>query len=353
MKGLVLAGGRGTRLRPITYSMAKQLVPVANKPVIRFGLEDMVAAGVTEIGIVISPDTGQEIEAVVGDMSDSIGFEPTFILQHEPLGLAHALKTALPFVDGDDCLMYLGDNLVKGGVADVTRDFTEHDPNCQIMLSEVRNPSAFGVADVAPDGSVRRLIEKPAVPPSNLALVGVYLFDETIAEAVDSISPSDRGELEITDAIQYLIESGRTVRHSVVNGWWKDTGTKDDLLAAQHLVIAEMSRNVEGDIVDSELRGTIHLGKGSQVVDSEIVGPAVIGDDVQVIRSKIGPETSIGDGCRITDAAIENSIVMDRSTVFGWKLRSTILGRETRLHGLAPAGFTEMMLGEHSEIVGE
>lgn len=353
MKGLVLAGGTGSRLRPITYSMAKQLVPVANKPVIRYGLEDLVEAGVTDIGIILSPQTGEEIREVVKQAASSVGFTPTFIVQDEPLGLAHALKTALPFIGGDDCLMYLGDNLVKGGVADVARDFAEHRPNCQIMLSPVSNPSAFGVADVADDGSVRRLVEKPAVPPSNLALVGVYLFDDSIAEAVSAIKPSARGELEITDAIQWLIEHGKTVRPSIVSGWWKDTGTKEDLLAAQHLVIAELSQSVEGEVIDSTVRGTIQVGKNSRVIDSEIVGPVVIGNDVSVVRSKIGPEASLGDGCQVADATIESSIVMDRSSVFGWKLRESILGRGTKLHGVAPTAFVEMMLGEQSEIVGE
>ncbi|MDP2622177.1 MAG: glucose-1-phosphate thymidylyltransferase [Actinomycetota bacterium] len=353
MKGLVLAGGTGSRLRPITYSMAKQLVPVANKPIIEYGLEDLVAAGVTEVGIVISPQTGDDIRTAVRSCSDRIGFNPTFVLQDEPLGLAHALKTALPFVDGDDCLMYLGDNLVKGGVADVVRDFETHHPNCQIMLSPVDNPSSFGVADLAEDGSIRHLVEKPAVPPSNLALVGVYLFDGTISEAVESIEPSARGELEITDAIQYLVDHGRTVRASIVSGWWKDTGTKDDLLAAQHLVIGELDGKIEGEVIDSEVRGEVRVGRGSRIVDSRLVGPVVIGEDVQVTRSTIGPEASIGDGSDIADAAVEASIVMDGSTVLGWKIRSSILGHNTKLHGAGPAGFVEMTLGEQSEVLGD
>lgn len=353
MKGLVLAGGTGSRLRPITYSMAKQLVPVANKPIIEYGLEDLVEAGITEVGIIISPETGSAIREAVTRSADRIGINPTFIVQDAPRGLAHALMTALPFIDGDDCLMYLGDNLVKGGVADVVRDFLQRRPNCQIMLSPVENPSAFGVADLAPDGSIRRLVEKPSVPPSNLALVGVYLFDDTIAEAVHAIAPSPRGEYEITDAIQYQVEHGRTVRASIVSGWWKDTGTRADLLAAQHLVIAELSHDVAGELIGTEVQGTFHLGKGSRVIDSRIVGPAVIGDDVQVIRSTIGPETSIGNGSRISDSTVESSIVMDRAEVHGWKIHSSILGRGARLQGSSPPGYVSLMLGEQSEIVGE
>ncbi len=351
MKGLVLAGGTGSRLRPITYSMAKQLIPIANKPIIEYGLEDMVEAGITEIGIIISPETGERIRAVVSESADRIGYHPTFIVQDGPLGLAHARQTAFPFIDGDDCLMYLGDNLVKDGVADVVSGFSG-DSNCQIMLSPVDNPSAFGVAQLHDDGTIKRLIEKPANPPSNLALVGVYLFDETIVEAVASIAPSARGELEITDAIQWLVDAGRTVRASIVSGWWKDTGTKDDLLAAQRLVIAELSHNVDGEIIGSDIHGPIHLGAGSRVIDSRVVGPVVIGDGVEIIRSSVGPETSIGDDCVIADAAIERSIIMDRAEVSNWHLRDSVLGRSSKLHGVSPTGFTEAVLGENSEIVG-
>lgn len=352
MKGVVLAGGSGSRLRPITFSMAKQLVPVANKPIIDYGLEDLAEAGIREVGIIISPETGDAVREAVGDGS-RLGLEVTYILQDAPLGLAHALKTALPFVDGDDCLMYLGDNLVKDGVADVVRDFEDHRPNCQIMLSPVDDPSAFGVADLAEDGTILRLVEKPKVPPSNLALVGVYLFDPTIGEAVEAIKPSARGELEITDAIQYLVESGREVRASIVSNWWKDTGTKEDLLHAQELVINELAEKIEGEIVDTRIRGNVHVGIGSQLVDCDITGPAVIGDGVHMSRTVVGPQTSIGNNCRLSDAAVESSIVMEDAEVHGWRIRGSLLGRGARLHGTAPPSFVEMTLGERSEIVGE
>jgi glucose-1-phosphate thymidylyltransferase len=352
MKGVVLAGGTGSRLRPITFSMAKQLVPVANKPIIDYGLEDLAEADITEVGIVISPETGDEVRSAVGDGS-RLGLSVSYIVQDEPLGLAHALKTALPFVNGDDCLMYLGDNLVKDGVRDVVADFGANGPNCQIMLSPVENPSAFGVAEMGGDGKIRRLIEKPKVPPSNLALVGVYLFDDTIAEAVDAIQPSARGELEITDAIQYLIESDRDVRASVVRNWWKDTGTKEDLLHAQELVIPEMAHSIDGELIDCDVRGAVHVGEGSSLVDCEITGPAVIGTGVFMSRVVVGPQTSIGNGCRLSDAAVERSIIMDGAEVHGWKIRDSLVGREAELHGSAPAGFAELTLGERSEIQGE
>jgi glucose-1-phosphate thymidylyltransferase len=352
VRGLVLAGGTGSRLRPITFSMAKQLVPIANKPIIEYGLEDLAEAGVTTVGIVISPETGAAISRAVEQAAKRIGLDVTFILQDEPLGLAHALKVALPFIDGDECLMYLGDNLVKSGVADVVRDFKEFQPSCQIMLSPVDNPSSFGVADLAEDGSIRRLIEKPEIPPSNLALVGVYLFDDSIAEAVDAIKPSARGELEITDAIQYLVESGRDVRASIVSGWWKDTGTRDDLLAAQHLVISEMAHENHGELVDTTVDGALHLGRGSTLRRCTVVGPAVIGDDVVIEDSIIGPEVSIGDRSRISNAAVEHSIVIEGAVVNGWKIRSSLIGREASLDGHAPSEFVTVMLGERSEILG-
>lgn len=352
MKGLVLAGGTGSRLRPITYSLAKQLVPIANKPIIEYGLEDLAEAGVAEVGVIVSPETGRAIAAAVGLAAARIGLEVTFITQDRPLGLAHALKTALPYIDGDDCLMYLGDNLVKSGVSDIVRDFERDRPNCQIMLSPVENPSAFGVAELGPDGAIVRLVEKPKQPPSNLALVGVYLFDPSIAEAVEATRPSARGEYEITDAIQFLVESGRDVRASVVSGWWKDTGTKEDLLAAQRLVIADMAHEVLGTVEGSIVTGGVHVGRGSRVRGSTLVGPVVIGEDVEIVNSVVGPEASIGDRCQIAGSAVERSMVMEGCRVDGWRIHSSLLGRGVSLHGDAPSGFVTVTLGDNSEILG-
>jgi len=352
VKGVVLAGGSGSRLRPLTFSMAKQLIPVANKPIIEYGLEDLARAGITEVGVVISPETGGEVRASVGDGA-RLGLRITYIVQDRPLGLAHALKTALPFVDGDDCLMYLGDNLLKDGVRDVVADFAADRPNCQILLCPVEHPSSFGVAELAEDGRIIRLVEKPKVPPSDLALVGVYLFDGTIGEAVDAIAPSARGELEITDAIQYLVDSGRRVRASIVRNWWKDTGTKSDLLTAQQLIIAELTERIDGELVDCRLRGSVQVGQGSRLVDCDLIGPVIIGRDVDMSRVRLGPQASVGNGCRLADASVEGSIVMDGAEVHGWKIRDSVLGRGARLHGSAPRGFVEVTLGERSEILGE
>ncbi|MCP4228045.1 MAG: glucose-1-phosphate thymidylyltransferase, partial [Actinomycetia bacterium] len=239
VKGVVLAGGAGSRLRPITFAMSKQLVPVANQPILFYGLYDLAEAGISDVAIIISPETGQEIRDAVGDGSQ-FGIKPEFILQENPDGLAHALKLAMPFADGDSVLMYLGDNLVRQGVADVVRDFEEHQPNAQILLAEVPDPSAFGVAELDDEGHVFRLVEKPEDPATNLALVGVYLFDATVNEALEAIRPSERGELEITDAIQYMIDSGKRVRASMIGGWWKDTGKKEDLLHASELLLESL-----------------------------------------------------------------------------------------------------------------
>jgi glucose-1-phosphate thymidylyltransferase len=352
MKGVVLAGGRGSRLQPITFSLAKQLIPVANKPIIEFGLEDMAEAGITEVGIVVSPLTEEEIRTALGDGS-RLGLSLTYILQERPLGLAHALKMALPFVAGDDCLMYLGDNIVKEGVRDVVADFAAHRPNCQIMLAPVDNPAAFGVAELTPDGEILRLVEKPVVPPSNLVLVGVYLFDPTIWEALEAVTPSTRGELEITDAIQHLIDRGRSVRASVAGGWWKDTGSKEDLLHAQELVMNDLEQCIEGEISGSVIDGAARVGRGSHLLDCRITGPAVIGEGVRMERVAIGPFTSIGGGSWLSDAGVERSIVMEGAEIHGWTLRDSVLGRGVRLRGAAPDAPAEVTLGDRSEIVGE
>jgi glucose-1-phosphate thymidylyltransferase len=332
--------------------MAKQLVPVGNEPILFYGLRDMAAAGIEDIAIVISPETGGEVRRAVGDGS-RFGIRPHFIVQDKPLGLAHALGMALPWVDGDDVLMYLGDNLIKGGVADVVRDFEQHRPNAQILLTQVDDPTQFGVAELDDGGRVVRLVEKPSRPPSDLALVGVYLFDAKIQTAVQSIKPSARGELEITDAIQYLLESGNDVRQTQVRGWWKDTGQKDDLLHANELVLRDIEEDVQGELVDCTVRGRIRVGADSRLVDCIVTGPAVIGSDVHLTRVTIGPNTAVGDGCRASDASIEDSIVMADSEIHGWRIHNSLLGRASVLHGSAPAGFVELTLGERSEIIGE
>lgn len=352
MKGVVLCGGTGSRLRPITYSIAKQLVPVGNKPILFYGLEDLASAGIREVGLIVAPETAGEIRQAVGDGS-AFGLEVTYIVQDEPRGLAHALKTALPFVDGDDVLMYLGDNLLKHGVNGVVDDFLRERPNCQILLARVDDPGAFGVVELDAAGAVIRLVEKPKDPPSDLALVGAYLFDSTVAEAVGAIEPSARGELEITDAIQYMVDSGRTVRPSLVTGWWKDTGKKEDLLHANELVLEELEDDIRGRVVDCTIEGPIHVDEGAQLVGCTVRGPVVIGRDAVLEGVSLGPSTSIGTSSILTDAVVEESIVFPGVQIHNWRLRNSVVGRDSRLLGIGPSGYCEMMLGERSEVRGE
>jgi len=349
MKGVVLAGGKGTRLRPITHSIAKQLVPVANQPILFYGLHDLAAAGVEDVAIIVSPETGSEMEAAVGDGS-RFGIRPHFIVQAQPDGLAAALGLSLPWVGDDACIMYLGDNLVKDGVTGVVGDFERRRPNCQILLAKVEHPEHYGVAELADDGSIRRLVEKPKNPPSDLALVGVYMFDPSIGEAVSSITPSARGELEITDAIQYLIEHGKDVRASRVDGWWKDTGHKEDLLDANELVLHNLEGHLKGEVINTELSGVVSIGHGSRIVDSRVTGPVIIGENTLIERSTIGPYTAVGDHCYLSDCASERSIIMDRAEVHDWQVRSGLLGRHSILQGPAPQGHVAVTLGEHSEV---
>ena len=349
MKGLVLAGGTGSRLRPITYSMAKQLVPIANKPILFYGLEDLAEAGITDIGIVVSPQTGAAIAGAAGDGS-RFDVDITYIVQEQPLGLAHALGEALSFIDGDDVLMYLGDNLVKQGVSDVVADFTSHRPNCQILLNETDHPEQFGVVELDREGAVRSLVEKPDDPASNLALVGVYLFDGVVAEAVNSIKPSARGEYEITDAIQYLVETGRDVRATQVSGWWKDTGHKDDLLVANELVLADLQPDLRGEVAGSEMSGAVAIGEGSRLVDCRVRGPVVIGSNVHAERCVIGPNTAVGDGVTLRDCTLTASIVLPEVAITEWQLFRSVIGTGSRLHPPAPHGVVEVTLGEGSEL---
>jgi glucose-1-phosphate thymidylyltransferase len=351
LKGLILSGGAGTRLRPITHTSAKQLVPVANKPVLFYGIEAMVAAGITDIGIIIAPETGDDVRAAVGDGS-AFGASVTFVPQEEPLGLAHALLTAEDYLEDGPFVMYLGDNLLRDGITDLVNAFRERDPDALILLTSVPNPEAFGVAEL--NGThVVRLIEKPEEPPSDLALVGVYLFGPSIFEAARSIEPSARGELEITDAIQTLIDDGRRVEHEVVRGWWKDTGGLADMLEANRLVLEELEGEIEGELLDTKVEGTVEIDEGAVLENSVVRGPAVIGAGSRIKDSYIGPNTSIGDAVTITSAEIENSIVLAGCTIegVGTRIEASLLGRNATLRGHAGASQAlRLMVGDNSEI---
>jgi len=349
VKGVVLAGGRGTRLRPITFAMAKQLVPIANRPIIAYGIEDLVTAGIGDLAVVVSPETGPDVRRVLGTGS-GFGARITYVEQEAPLGLAHALSVALPIVGDDDVLMYLGDNLLKGGVTDVVADFETHRPDAQILLQKVADPSAFGVAELDASGRVVKLEEKPARPASDLVLVGVYLFSAGIEDALDELEPSARGEYEITDAIQWLIDHGRSVRSTKVSGWWKDTGTKEDLLHANELVLSDLVPTIGSELHGCAVSGPVAIGRRCTVVDSELVGPLVVGDDTTIVGSTLRAGTAVGDRCRVESASIERSILMDGSAVSGWSLRDSIVGVDAFVVGPAPDEPISLSLGERSEI---
>jgi len=310
LKGLILSGGAGTRLRPITHTSAKQLVPVANKPVLFYGIEALVDAGVTEIGIIIAPETGDEIREAAGDGS-AFGAEITYIVQDKPAGLAHAVLTAEEFLGGVPFVMYLGDNLLADGLRGLVSTFRAEEPDALILLTPVDDPQSYGVAELDGEGGIVRLIEKPKDPPSNLALVGVYLFAPPIFDAARALEPSWRGELEITEAIQSLIEEGKTVKSEVVSGWWKDTGQLADMLEANRLVLEEIGTKIEGEVDEaSRVEGRVVVEPGAVVKGSVVRGPAVIGAGAQIEDAYIGPYTSIGNDVCIRRSEVEHSIIL-------------------------------------------
>jgi glucose-1-phosphate thymidylyltransferase len=351
LKGLILSGGAGTRLRPITHTSAKQLVPVANKPVLFYGIEALVAAGVTEIGIVIAPQTGDEIRQAVGDGS-ALGARVTYIPQAEPLGLAHAVLTAEEFIGDSSFVMYLGDNLLRDGITGLAEAFRRNEPDALILLTQVLDPEHYGVAEL--DGErIVRLVEKPKDPPSDLALVGVYMFTPQVFESARAIEPSARGELEITDTIQHLIDTGHTVEQHRVKGWWKDTGQLADMLEANRLVLEDLEPQVDGELVDSRVEGRVVIEAGARVERSSVRGPAVIGAGSTVTDSYIGPYTAIGSGCRVVHSEVEHSILLAGSSIseLPSRMEASLLGRNvriTRAEGLPKT--LRMMVGDASEL---
>jgi len=332
LKGLILSGGRGTRLRPLTHTSAKQLVPVANKPVLFYGIEAMAAAGITDIGVIIAPETGDEIRAAAGDGGD-FGVAITYIEQDEPLGLAHAVLTAEEFLAGDSFVMYLGDNLLRDGIAELVRAFRSDEPDALILLTPVSDPEHYGVAELE-DGKVARLVEKPSEPKTDLALVGVYMFTPAVLDAARAIEPSARGELEITDAIQRLVDSGLRVDPHVVHGWWKDTGQVQDMLEANRLILDDLEERLDGEIVDSRVEGRVVVEPGARLERATVRGPAIIGAGAQVTDAYIGPYTAIGDDVTIEGAEIEHSIVLSGSSVRdlrGGRIEASLIGRDVSI----------------------
>lgn len=350
MKGLILAGGKGTRLRPITHTSAKQLVPIANKPVLFYGLEALVDAGIKDIGFVVG-DTREEIKKAIGDGS-AWGIRPTFIEQEKPLGLAHAVKIARDFIKDDPFVMYLGDNLILSGINEFVKQFEDSTPDAQILLVRVPSPQQFGVAEIDGD-KVINLVEKPKKPKSDLALVGIYMFNANIFKAIDTLKPSARGELEITDAIQYLINEKFNVNHAVIKGWWKDTGKLEDMLEANRIIL-ESKKELWNGFFDkkSRLEGTVILEDGSKIINSTIRGPAIIGKHTSITNSYIGPFTSIYHNVTIANSEIEHSIVLEHTRISDIKrIEGSLIGQnvEIKRSEAKPEAY-RIMVGDSSRV---
>jgi glucose-1-phosphate thymidylyltransferase len=351
LKGLILSGGRGRRLRPITHTSAKQLVPVANRPVLFYGIEAMAEAGIDEVGIIIAPETGDEIREAAGDGSD-FGVSISYIVQDEPAGLAHAVLTAEPYLRDAPFVMYLGDNLLQGGIGGLVSTFRRSAPDALILLTPVADPEHYGVAELR-DGRVVALAEKPPEPKTDLALVGVYMFTPVIHEAARAIRPSARGELEITDAIQHLVDRGCRVEPHVVRGWWKDTGRLEDMLEANRLILDTIDGRVEGELIDSRCDGRVVVEAGARLERCTVRGPAIIGTGTRLVDCYVGPYTAIGADCTIERAEVEHSILLDGCAVsdLDGRMESSLLGRNVRINrGDGQPRAYRFMVGDNSEI---
>jgi glucose-1-phosphate thymidylyltransferase len=351
VKGLILSGGKGTRLRPLTYTSAKQLVPVANKPVLFYGIEAIAGAGIRDIGIVVG-ETQAEIRAAVGDGS-RWGVRVEYIEQDAPRGLAHAVKISQSFIGTDPFVMYLGDNLLNKGITHFVDQFAREKPAAQILLARVPDPQMFGVAELR-NGNVVRLVEKPKEPIGDLALVGVYMFGSEIFDSVNQIAPSFRNELEITDAIQNLIDRGLTVRPHIVEGWWKDTGKLEDILEANRLILDTLERRIEGKVDDdSRVEGKVVIEDGATVERSVIRGPAIIGCGARIVHAYVGPFTSIMNDVEIRDSEVEHSIVLEGASLSDLANRviDSLIGKNVRIYRipLKPSAY-RFMLGDNSEV---
>ncbi|MCG3210848.1 MAG: Bifunctional protein GlmU [Anaerolineae bacterium] len=352
MKGLILSGGKGTRLYPLTFTSAKQLIPVANKPVLFRVIEAIRDAGITEIGIVVG-DTAEEIKRAVG-RGGQWGVEITYIPQDAPLGLAHAVKISHDFLGDDRFVMFLGDNVIQGGISPLIAQFASSQYNSQIVLTRVDQPQQYGVAELGENNRIIRLIEKPKEPPSDLALVGIYMFDSHIFEAVNAINPSWRGELEITDAIQWLVDNKYNVFPYIHRGWWIDTGRPGEMLEANSLVLEELTPKIEGYVDrDSEVDSRVTIEKGAEIINSVVRGPAIIGQDTRLVNAYVGPFTSIYHHCVVENAEISRSIVLENSQIrnINRRIEDSLIGRNVVLHRspIRPRAY-KFVLGDYSNV---
>ena len=352
MKSIILCAGKGTRLRPLTHTSAKHLIPIANKPVLFYGIEAIRDCGIKDIGIIIG-ETGEDIRSELRE-GGKWGVNISYIEQKEALGLAHAVSVARDFLGEEKFLMYLGDNLLKNGVERYADKFIKGNYNAFALLTEVDNPRQFGVAELEGERVVG-VVEKPKKPVSNLALIGVYFFDKNVHQAIESIEPSARGELEITDAIQWMIDKGYKVGAEVIGGWWKDTGKPEDILEANRLILEDIERDVSGAKVDekSEISGRVKIGKGSEIINSKIVGPVIIGEKVKVVDSYVGPFTSISDGVEIRKSEIECSVVLEESKLkyIKGRMQKCLIGKGVKIyHSKDLPRVYKFTLGDHSKV---
>lgn len=353
MKALITAGGRGTRLRPITHTQNKHLIPIANKPILRYAIDAVKESGVTEIGIVVGVDNGQEVERAFGDGAE-LGVKLTYIWQEAPLGLAHVVKISQDFIDGDSFVFYLGDNIVVGGIERFVQSFRESELDCYLTLARVRDPERFGVPEFNDEGKIVAVEEKPKVPKSPYAVSGIYIYGPAIFEAVNAIAPSSRGELEISDAHDYLLKHGYRVGHGEITGWWKDTGMPIDLLEANRLVLSKIEERISGSVdCESDIAGAVVIEEGAEVIASRVRGPAIIGRGARVVDSYIGPYSSIGAGSLLEHCEVEYSILMDRVTVRSVDVRieGSLLGNDVEIcRGVGKPRVQRFVLGEQSRV---
>lgn len=351
VKGLILSGGKGSRLRPFTYTNAKQLVPIANKPVLFYAIEQLVECGITQIGIIVG-DTAEQVRTAVGD-GKRFGAEITFIQQDAPLGIAHAVKTAHPFLGESPFVLYLGDNFVLGGIKPYVERFVGNGGGSQILLHRVDNPEAFGIAEFA-KGRVSRIVEKPKDPPSDLAVIGIYMLQPDVFPVIDGLKPSGRGELEITDALQGLIDGGRRVHAEILDRYWIDTGKMDDILNANRIVLGTIDHRIDGEIDEkSRVYEPVIVEKGASVENSVLRGPLIVGPGTEIVDSYIGANSAIDHGCRIKGCRIEDAIVMEEATIedMHWPVVQSMIGRFVELRGgHGVGGGYKLTLGDHSRI---
>jgi glucose-1-phosphate thymidylyltransferase len=350
MKALVLSGGKGTRLRPLTFTVAKQLIPVANKPILGYVLDQVAEAGIKDVGIIIALDTGDYVKAYVGEGA-AWGFKVRYIPQ-EPLGLAHAVKTAQNFLGDDSFIMCLGDNVTGQGVAGFIKRFNDEKLDALIVLKEVPEPSSFGIAQLDSEGNIVRLVEKPKTPMGNLAIIGTYLFSNKVHQAIARIKPSWRNELEITDAIQEMIDMDFKVKAEILNSWWLDTGKKDDILSANARILDEyIDRDIQGTVTNSTIDGRVKIEKGANVVNSKIRGPSIIGKNTLIEDSFIGPYTSVGDNCKIQNSRLESCVILENVTITNLeRLEDSLIGKNAKVTKNPRSRGIQLHIGDYSEV---